>query len=192
MCTESDDINTILKLQEEKEYWEDKLLELKLKSIKNNFSTKKQNTNLTSELTENEAELISLQEAISDLRQKIHQTEKAKTEKERKLNSIDNQIKKAKNESKELTEQINSLSNYYMNINLPENIVQHILTMKDDFKQKIYNECTRRVNDALQFSTFMQQGKNDKNYQNPYAYQMRTPFMAYPVYSPMQFSQNNK
>ena len=46
----NDCLNLQLKLKEEKEYWEDKLLELKLKNCKTNFIEEKSSQNLKSKL----------------------------------------------------------------------------------------------------------------------------------------------
>ena len=150
-----DCLNLQLKLKEEKEYWEDKLLELKLKNCKTNFIEEKSSQNLKSKLSSLQSQNASLKQKISELKSSIAALKSSEKNKESKLSAIDTNISISTKTNQDLQNQIKSLKEYLVNFNITDNIVNHILTFDEEFRKKIYNICSERVNYVLQFNTPM-------------------------------------
>lgn len=151
----NDTLNLELKLKEEKDYWEDKLLELKLKNCKTNFFEEKSCQNLKSKLSSLQSQNNSLKEKISELKSSIASLKSSEKNKESKLSAIETNISNSTKTNQDLQNQIKSLNEYLVNLNITDNIVNHILTFDEDFRKKIYNICSERVNYVLQFNTPM-------------------------------------
>lgn len=200
----NESLNTLLQLKEEKEYWEDKLLELKLKSCKNSFLNSKKEKMLESKLSSLQANNNLKKQKIAELNEQISQIKSSEKSKESQLASLDSLINLSTHANKELENEIHQLNDYLINLNNTENIVEHILSFPQEFRNKIYNICSERVSYVLQFNTPMgypqQQVNNNikpeykqhiqQNY--VYGYGLRQPMMMfYPPPSGTQFINNN-
>lgn len=107
-----DEENAFVQLEEEKEFWEDKLLELKLLAKKKQYEKEKLNKSLTTEVQkiadDNKEKLIN----IENLKIKIQEIKNAKELKEQKLNEIKNRIDNLIQNNKEITDEFKRMSFY--------------------------------------------------------------------------------
>lgn len=203
--TESNEsLNTLLQLKEEKEYWEDKLLELKLKACKNSFLNSKNEKMLESKLSSLQAKNNLQKQKIAELNEQISQIKSSEKSKENQLASLDSLINLSTHTNQELETEIKQLNDYLVNLNNTENIVEHILSFPQEFRNKIYNICSERVSYVLQFNTPMgypqhQVNNNIKSEYKQhipqnfvYGYGVRPPMMMfYPPPPGTQFVNNN-
>ena len=145
----SESINSLSELEEERNFWENKLLEHKLLAYKNSYTINSKNIKLKKQKDAIIKENIDLQNQISQLNDNISRIKEMKENSELLLSKLNSDITSTKNINQQTQNQINSLKEYWKNINKTNNIVNHILTFPEEFKQKVYKICTERVNSVL-------------------------------------------
>ena len=145
----SESINSLSELEEERNFWENKLLEHKLLAYKNSYTINSKNVKLKKQKDAIIKENIDLQNQISQLNDNISRIKEMKENSELLLSKLNSDITSTKNINQQTQNQINSLKEYWKNINKTNNIVNHILTFPEEFKQKVYKICTERVNSVL-------------------------------------------
>ena len=145
----SESINSLLELEEERNFWENKLLEHKLLSYKNSYIINSKNLKLKKQKDVVTKENIDLQNQISQLKDNI------------------SRIKEMKENSELLLSKLNSDISSTKNINKTNNIVNHILTFPEEFKQKVYKICTERVSSVLNIPINNNIPQSNYYYMNP-------------------------
>ena len=145
----SESINSLLELEEERNFWENKLLEHKLLAYKNSYTINSKNIKLKKQKDAIIKENIDLQNQISQLNDNISRIKEMKENSELLLSKLNSDLTSTKNINQQTQNQINSLKEYWKNINKTNNIVNHILTFPEEFKQKVYKIGTERVNSVL-------------------------------------------
>ena len=83
------------------------------------------------------------------------------------LSKLNSDISSTKNINQQTQNQINSLKEYWKNINKTNNIVNHILTFPEEFKQKVYKICTERVSSVLNIPINNNIPQSNYYYMNP-------------------------
>ena len=148
-----EDLNNELKKREREEYYEDKLLELKMKSFLDEYLINHELVKYKSELDELNKEKESLLNKKEILNQKISEIEEENNNYEDALNNLNEQITKAENDSKNLDNLILAQQKLAHDLSNEENLVNHILqTCSESFKKKIYDICSENVNEALKLN----------------------------------------
>ena len=145
-----EDLNNEMKRREREEYYEDKLLELKMKSFLDTYKINHVITKYKTELDELNKEKDSLLKEKEVLLEKISEIEEEKNNYENTINNLDKQISEAENESKNLDKLITDHQEYVQNLSLEDNLLNHIIeTFPDSFKKRIYEICSKNVREAL-------------------------------------------
>ena len=148
-----EDLNNELKKREREEYYEDKLLELKMKSFLDEYKINHELSKYKSELDELTKEKESLLNKKDILNQKISEIEEENNNYEDAINNLNEQIAKAENDSKNLDNLILAQQKLEHDLSNEENLVNHILqTCSESFKKKIYDICSENVNEALKLN----------------------------------------
>jgi chromosome segregation ATPase len=163
----SESINSLLELEEERNFWENKLLEHKLLAYKNSYTINSKNVKLKKQKDAIIKENIDLQNQISQLNDNISRIKEMKENSELLLSKLNSDITSTKNINQQTQNQINSLKEYWKNINKTNNIVNHILTFPEEFKQKVYKICTERVNSVLNIPMNNNIPQSNYYYMNP-------------------------
>ena len=163
----SESINSLSELKEERNFWENKLLEHKLLAYKNSYTINSKNIKLKKQKDAIIKENIDLQNQISQLNDNISRIKEMKENSELLLSKLNSDITSTKNINQQTQNQINSLKEYWKNINKTNNIVNHILTFPEEFKQKVYKICTERVNSVLNIPMNNNIPQSNYYYMNP-------------------------
>ena len=162
----SESINSLSELEEERNFWENKLLEHKLLAYKNSYTINSKNVKLKKQKDAIIKENIDLQNQISQLNN-ISRIKEIKENSELLLSKLNSDITSTKNINQQTQNQINSLKEYWKNINKTNNIVNHILTFPEEFKQKVYKIGTERVNSVLNIPMNNNIPQSNYYYMNP-------------------------
>ena len=163
----SESINSLSELEEERNFWENKLLEHKLLAYKNSYTINSKNVKLKKQKDAIIKENIDLQNQISQLNDNISRIKEMKENSELLLSKLNSDITSTKNINQQTQNQINSLKEYWKNINKTNNIVNHILTFPEEFKQKVYKICTERVSSVLNIPINNNIPQSNYYYMNP-------------------------
>ena len=158
-----EDLNNELKKREREEYYEDKLLELKMKSFLDEYIINHELSNYKSELDELTKEKETLLNEKDVLNQKISEIEEENNNYEDEINNLNEQIAKAENDSKNLDNLILDQQKLAHDLSNEDNLVNHILqTCSESFKKKIYDICSENVNEALKLNNTTDKIKDQK------------------------------
>ena len=160
----SESINSLLELEEERNFWENKLLEHKLLSYKNSYIINSKNLKLKKQKDVVTKENIDLQNQISQLKDNISRIKEMKENSELLLSKLNSDISSTKNINQQTQNQINSLKEYWKNINKTNNIINHILKFPEEFKKKVYNICSEKINSVLNSNNPMTNNMKQQNY----------------------------
>ena len=145
-----EDLNNEMKKREREEYYEDKLLELKMKSFLEDYLINHELSKYKQELDELTKEKDSLLNEKNILLKKISEIEEENNNYEDTLNDLDNQISKVEDDSKNLDSLIITQQELSKNFSVEDNLVNHIIkTFDDSFKKQIYDICSKNVREAL-------------------------------------------
>jgi hypothetical protein len=162
-----EDLNNEMKKREREEYYEDKLLELKMQKFLDNYLTEHELAKYKNKLSELNTEKESLLNEKEDLSKKILQIEKEKANNENTLKDLDEKISQAENIQKNIDSEIASKQEYLNNMKNEENLVNYIIkNFSDEFKKEIYEICSKKVNEALKNKNTGKNSKIDKNISN--------------------------
>ena len=145
-----EDLNNEIKNREKEEYYEDKLLELKMKSFLDDYIINHELSKYKLELEELNKEKDSLLNEKDIILEKITKIEKDNNNYEDTLNDLDLKISQAENISKDLDSQIITQQKYNVNLTKDDNLLNHIIkTFPEPFKKQIYEICSKNVSEAL-------------------------------------------
>jgi chromosome segregation ATPase len=158
-----EELNNEIKIREREEYYEDKLLELKMKSFLDNYKINHVLSKYKTELDDLNKVKNSLLNEKEVMVKKISEIEEEKNNYDNTINSLDKQISEAENESKKLDALILEQEEYVKNISLEDNLLEHIIkTFPDIFKKKIYDICSKNVTEALKTNKNTNKNINQK------------------------------
>ena len=141
-----EDLNNEMKKREREEYYEDKLLELKMRKFLDNYLIENELSKYKNKLSELNIEKESLLKEKENLTNKISEIKEAKLNYENTIQDLDTKIAEEENNKKEIEEEINSLQNMLKEDNLVDYIIKNF---SDEFKKEIYDICSKKVNEAL-------------------------------------------
>ena len=165
-----EDLNDEMKRREREEYYEDKLLELKMQQFLNNYLVEHELSKYKNKLSELQSEKESLLKEKEDLSQKITNIEKEKTNYEKTIKELDTKITQAKNTKKEIESNINTQQEYLQNMAKEDNLLNFIIkNFSDEFKKEIYGICSKKVDEVLKnnnsdnFNNTNEEKKSDSN-----------------------------
>ena len=145
-----EDLNNEMKKREREEYYQDKLLELKMKSFLEDYLINHELSKYKQELDELTKEKDSLLNEKDILLKKISEIEEENNNYEDTLNDLDNQISKVDDDSKNLDSLLITQQELSNNLLIEDNLVNHIIkTFDDSFKKQIYDICSKNVREAL-------------------------------------------
>ena len=156
-----EDLNNEIKNREKEEYYEDKLLELKMKSFLDDYIINHELSKYKTELDDLNKEKESLLNQKDILLRKISEIEEANNNYDDTLNDLDLKISEAEKISKDLDSQIISQQEYIKNLSEEDNLVNHILkTFPESFKKQIYEICSKNVSEALNSNNSNKKSEN--------------------------------
>ena len=145
-----EELNNEMKKREREEYYEDKLLELKMQKFLDNYRIEHELSKYKNKLTELKSEKESLIKEKEDLSEKLLNIEQVKTNYEKTIKDLDTKITEAKNTNKDIVSKINKQQEYLQNMAKEDNLLNYIIkNFSDEFKKKIYEICSKRVDEAL-------------------------------------------
>lgn len=110
--SQEDEENAFEQLEELKEFWEDKLLELKLLAKKKQYEKEKLNKSLLSEISKLTSDNTEKVKNIENLKSKIQEIKNERELKEQKLNEVKNNINKILQTNKEINDELKRMSFY--------------------------------------------------------------------------------
>lgn len=145
-----EDLNMRMKKREREDYYEDKLLELKMQKFLDNYLLEHELSKYKSKLSDLKNEKVSLLKEKEDLRNKISERRQAKKNYEKTIKDLDSKISDAKNNKKEIESNIKIQREYLEEMTKEENLVNYIIkNYQNDFKKEIYEICSNSVHEAL-------------------------------------------
>ena len=145
-----EDLNNEMKKREREEYYEDKLLELKMQKYLDNYLIEHELSKYKNKLAELKLEKESSLKEKEDLSQKITDIEEENTNYEKRIQDLDAEIAEAKNTNKDLESKINKQQEFLHNMTKEDNLVNYIIkNFSDKLKKDIYEICSKKVNEAL-------------------------------------------
>ena len=160
-----EDLNNEMKIREREEYYEDKLLELKMQRFLDNYYIDKELSKYKNKLAKLKLEKDSLLKEKESLSEKISEIEEAKTNYENIIEDIDKKIEDAENTKKQLQSEINTKQADLSKMTEEDYLVNFIIkNFSDDFKKEIYEICTKKVHEALKNKN--SDSKNNKEEKN--------------------------
>ena len=160
-----EDLNNEMKMREREEYYEDKLLELKMQRFLDNYYIEHELSKYKNKLSKLKTEKDSLLKEKESLSEKISEIEEAKTNNKNIIEDLDKKIKDAENTKKQLQSEINAQQTELSKMREEDYLVNYILkNFSDDFKKEIYDICTKKVHEALKNNN--SDSKNNKEENN--------------------------
>ena len=144
------DLNNEMKRREREEYYEDKLLELKMKSFLDTYKINHVISKYRIQLDELNKEKDSLLKEKEILVNKISEIKEEKNNYEDAINNLENQILQEEKNSKNLDALIINQQEYAKNLSKEDNLLNHIIKVfPNSFKKNIYEICSKNVTEAL-------------------------------------------
>ena len=145
-----EDLNNEMKKLERREYYEDKLLELKMKSFLDTYKMNHVVSKYRTELDELNKEKEALLKEKENLVNKISEIKEEKNNYEDAINNLENQILQEEKNSKNLDALIINQQEYAKNLSKEDNLLNHIIKVfPNSFKKNIYEICSKNVTEAL-------------------------------------------
>ena len=145
-----EDLNNEMKKLERREYYEDKLLELKMKSFLDTYKMNHVVSKYRTELDELNKEKEALLKEKENLVNKISEIKEEKNNYEDAINNLENQILQEEKNSKNLDALIINQQEYAKELSTEDNLLNHIIKVfPNSFKKNIYEICSKNVTEAL-------------------------------------------
>ena len=145
-----EDLNNELKKREREEYYEDKLLELKMKSFLDDYIINHELSKYKTELDELTKEKETLLNEKEELNQNISEIEEENNNYEDTINGLNAKITNAENDAKHLDSLILAQQELANHLSNDDYLVNHILqNFPESVKKKIYDICSKNVREAL-------------------------------------------
>ena len=150
-------LNLKYQLNEECLYWKNKLLELKLKSCKDTYSSKSFSNKLQNELMLLTNKNKDIEDEIDKYKTQIMEYKNKENESLVHINKVNKEIQDAQQKTEDINKEIKETTDYLWTIAKTENIIQHMLTFPQSFKDKVFKICNDKVNMILQYSPMIYQ-----------------------------------
>ena len=156
-------MNVKYQLNEECVYWKNKLLELKLKACKDTYSCKSFSNKLQNELITLTNTNKDIENEIEKYKQQIMEYKNKENETLVNIEKVNKEIQNAQQKTEDINKEIKETTDYLWTIAKTENIIQHMLSFPQSFKDKVFKICNDKVNMILQYSPMIYQ--RPPNYQ---------------------------
>ena len=150
-------LNLKYQLNEECRYWKNKLLELKLKACKDTYSSKTFSSKLQNELTVLTNKNKDIEDEIDKYKQQIMEYKNKENESLLNIDKVNKEIQEAQQKTEDINKEIKDTADYLWTIAKTENIIQHMLSFPQSFKDKVFKICNDKVNMILQYSPMIYQ-----------------------------------
>ena len=145
-----EDLNNEMKKREREEYYEDKLLELKMQKFLDNYLIEHELSKYKNKLDQLNAEKESLLKEKKILSNKIAEIKEEKSNYENAIQDINQKITEEENKKKEIEKEIKSQQQFLQKMGNKDNLVNFIIkNFSEEFNKKIYEICSKKVNEAL-------------------------------------------
>lgn len=150
MKSEIVDLNNELKRREKEEFYEDKLLELKMQEFLDKYFTENELSKYKNKLKDLKSEIDSEMKKKEEISEKISNIEKSKNDYEQKIKELDEKISEERNIQNDLDSQINSRKEFLQNMSKGDNLLNYInKNFSEEFKKEIKEICSKKVDEAL-------------------------------------------
>ena len=145
-----EDLNNEMKKREREEYYEDKLLELKMQKFLDNYLIENELSKYKNKLDQLNSEKESLIKEKETLSNKIEEIKEAKSNYENTIQDINKKINEAENKKKEIEKETVSQQQYLQKMGNEDNLLNFIIkNFSEEFKKEIFEICSKKVNEAL-------------------------------------------
>ena len=145
-----EDLNNEMKKKEREEYYEDKLLELKMQNFLDNYLIENELSKYKNKLDQLNAEKESLLKEKETLSNIIDEIKEAKSNYENTIQDINEKITEAENKKKEIEKETISQQQYLQKMGNEDNLLNFIIkNFSEEFKKEIFEICSKKVNEAL-------------------------------------------
>lgn len=150
MKSEIIDLNNEMKRREKEEFYEDKLLELKMQEYLDKYFTENELSKYKDELNKLKSDNDALLKQKKEIVDKISSIEESKNNYEKINKSLDDEISKENNYKNDLDSQINTQKEFLQNMSKEDNLLNHIIkSFPEEFKKEIKEICSKKVKEAL-------------------------------------------
>ena len=164
-----EDLNNEMKKREREEYYEDKLLELKMQKFLDNYFIKNELSKYKNNLSELSKEKQSLLKEKEFLSNKLSEIKEAKLNYDNTVKDLDIKIKEAEKTKKNIESEIKTQQEYLQNMGNEDYLVNHIIkNFSDEFKKEIYEICSKKVNEALKSNNLGKKNHTKEEKKNNY------------------------
>jgi len=120
-------INTATKLEEELQFWQEKVLELKLKKVKDDLDHNKNKTRIDKEIEEEIQRNKKLKSELHEVNEKKRKLNEESVSKLSRLNQIRESIKYFETANTEMYAEFIQNTNYIKQLENPDNLLIHLL-----------------------------------------------------------------
>ena len=145
-----EDLNNEMKKREREEYYEDKLLELKMQEYIDKYLIEHELSKYKDKLNKLKSEKESLLKEKNEISKKITDFEEAKKNYEKTINDLDKKISDSENNKKEIEKQINKEHEFLQKMKKEDNLLNYIIkNFSEEFKKEIYEICSKKIDEAL-------------------------------------------
>lgn len=205
-------IDNQLKYEEEKEYWQDKILESKMKAKKDYYHLNQSMVRLKEDLDKETQKNEILAKEYIKAKSQLTQLKKSQQTIDDQLDAINAEKTEVYQKNEDLTKQVMSMNDYLHKLNTTDNLIAHFLSFPTEFTKQVYALCTERVNAVLQYKSQMStqnqsnitqipQNKSNQTQYNPHENEIKPqpqppnginpnyPMIFYPVYH--HYQKNN-
>lgn len=120
-------INLITKLEEELQWWQEKLLELKLKKVKDDLEQNKNKTKLEIEIQEQKQKNKIMKSELAEVDERKRKFNEETSSQIKKLSDIRQNIKNYESANTEMYNEFMNKTNYIKQLENPDNLLMHML-----------------------------------------------------------------
>ena len=167
MKSEIVDLNNEMKRREKEEFYEDKLLELKMQEFLDKYLTENELSKYKDKLNKLKSENDSLLEEKKKISEKISNIEESKNNYKQINKDLDLQISKSKNFQNDLDSLISKEKEFLQNISKEDNLLNYIIeNFPEEFKKEIKEICSKKVDEALKNNNSNSKNNISKNNEN--------------------------
>jgi hypothetical protein len=121
------DINITTKLEEELQWWQEKVLELKLKKVKDDLEYNKNKTIIDKEIQEEKQINIILKSNLDEINEKKKKFKEESSSQINKLNKIRENIKHFETANTDMYNEFIQKTNFIKQLENPDNLLMHLL-----------------------------------------------------------------
>jgi len=143
-------INNTSRLEEELEWWQEKVLELKLKKVKDDLEHSKNKSKVEKEIEEEKQKNNILKEELNDLEEKKKKFKEESLDHINKLSELKEKIKYYESANTEMYTEFLYKTNYIKQLENPDNLLMHLM----QFDREVLKNLCIKLN-TLQQEKFM-------------------------------------